>query len=112
MAIEWRYKGGVGFGRLPNLTEPTQLGDYKAHLEDGWKTPVFQRIHRIPNVNAWVLKDTANNIVVFQSYYTVVAMYMEDGSAVRFDRYSRTTDDHLRRCTYWCDHHRSELGMA
>jgi len=57
------------------------------------KRPVWEEICQIDSCQAWVVKDTANDVVCLQSYYTIVSIKM--GNEIHhLGRWSSTTSHH------------------
>lgn len=89
-------------GHLPY--EPaTDCRVYLEHLENG-RSPEFEKICRIGSKNAWVVRDTVNNVICCQSYRTIVAMKVGD-SAVDFGRWSMSTTRHQGDFRSWVSRH-------
>lgn len=57
--------------------------------------------------HAWVVKDTANNVVCLQSYATIVSV-QAGAESVDLGNWSRTTAHHQRRFRVWCYNHKED----
>lgn len=77
---------------------------YEERLEAGHQAPKFEMIERFGSKNAWVVKDTANNIVCLQSYNTIVSM-QAGSSSIDFYDYSSSTSRHQSLFRDWCEDH-------
>lgn len=76
-----------------------ETDEYLSRLESP-KTPVWEEICQIDACQAWVVRDTANDVVCLQSYHTIVSMKMGD-EIVELGKWSRTTSNHQRKfCSY------------
>ena len=69
-----------------------QTAEYLAALESP-KRPVWEEICQIDSCQAWVVKDTANDVICLQSYYTIVSIKMGD-EILDLGRWSNTTSRH------------------
>ena len=65
---------------------------YLKQLENP-KTPEWEVITQIDSCQAWVVKDTANDIVCLQSYNTIVSMVVGN-EIVHLGKWSPTTSHH------------------
>lgn len=66
--------------------------EYLSRLESP-KTPVWEEICQIDSCQAWVVRDTANDVVCLQSYNTIVSMKMGN-EIVHLGKWSPTTSHH------------------
>ena len=55
--------------------------------------------------HAWVVKDTANNVVCLQSYATIVSV-QAGAESVDLGKWSRTTSHHQSLFGVWCHNHK------
>lgn len=70
----------------------TETSEYLSKLENP-KEPVWELVEQIGNKQAWVVRDTANDILCLQSYHTIVSMKVGD-EHVSLGHWSRTTSAH------------------
>lgn len=69
-----------------------ETDEYLSRLENP-KTPVWEEICQIDSCQAWVVRDTANDVVCLQSYNTIVSMKMGN-EIVHLGKWSVTTSCH------------------
>lgn len=94
------YSGTMGDSNLRRRPNANDLDEYMQALNNP-KPPVFETVERISNCQAWVVRDTANNMICLQSYYTIVSIKVGNGSK-DLANYSSTTSRHQCYFRRWC----------